>query len=179
MTELTLEEGLKHIQDLDKAAMEQAKRRWDSVAKPLNSLGLLEEAIIKIAGIQKDSHVNLEKKAVVICCGDNGIVEEGVTQTGQEVTGIVTQNFTKGESCVCLMAKQAGAAVLPIDLGVASELSGTEKDFPDLDHQIRIWDRKISRGTRNFLYGPAMERRQAVQALETGILAAGHLKEKG
>lgn len=179
MTELTLEEGLKHIQDLDKAAMEQAKRRWDSVAKPLNSLGLLEEAIIKIAGIQKDSHVNLEKKAVVICCGDNGIVEEGVTQTGQEVTGIVTQNFAKGESCVCLMAKQAGAAVLPIDLGVASELSGTEKDFPDLDHQIRIWDRKISRGTRNFLYGPAMERRQAVQALETGILAAGHLKEKG
>ena len=75
---------------------------------------------------------------MVICCGDNGIVEEGVTQTGQEVTGIVTQNFAKGETRLPDGKAGGCVAVLPIDLGVASELSGTEKDFPDLDHQIRI-----------------------------------------
>ena len=127
--EIRIKEGLKLVQKLDERAMVQAKKRWDSVAKPLNSLGLLEEAVIKIAGIQKTPDVNLNKKAVVICCGGNGIVEEGVTQTGQEVTAIVTENFTRGESCVCLMAKQAGAKVFPIDLGVAAELSARKKRF--------------------------------------------------
>ena len=29
---------------------EEARRRWDSVAKPLHSLGLLEDLVVRIAG---------------------------------------------------------------------------------------------------------------------------------
>ena len=35
--------------------MEQAKKRWDTIAKPLDSLGLLEEAVVRIAGLTGDS----------------------------------------------------------------------------------------------------------------------------
>lgn len=176
---MRLEDGLKQVRGLDMQSVKQAKKRWDSVAKPLNSLGLLEEAIIKIAGIQENAQVNIEKKAIVICCADNGIVREGVTQTGQKVTGIVTKNFARGESCVCLMAKQAGARVIPIDLGVASSIPGAVKEFPDDENKIQIWDQKIRWGTNSFLHGPAMEKEQAVLAMETGILAAAHLKKQG
>ena len=97
-----LEETTRNINGPDTAAMEQARKRWDSVAKPLKSLGFLEDALIQIAGITGDPKIQIEKKAVVIFCGDNGIVEEGVTQTGQDVTAVVTENFSKGESCVFL-----------------------------------------------------------------------------
>ena len=130
MKSIALDEALKRVGQPDEKAMELAKKRWDSVAKPLGSLGALEDAIIRIAGILKTPEVRLDKKAIVICCGDNGIVEEGVTQTGQEVTGIVTENFARGDSCVCLMAEQAGARIIPIDLGVAADLAGTAKEFP-------------------------------------------------
>ncbi len=43
----------------------------------------------------REEKVNLGKKALVAMCADNGVVEEGVTQTGQEVTAIVADNFVK------------------------------------------------------------------------------------
>ncbi|MFR4579115.1 MAG: nicotinate-nucleotide--dimethylbenzimidazole phosphoribosyltransferase [Clostridium fessum] len=39
-------------------------------------------------------------------CADNGVVEEGVSQTGQEVTAAVVSNMTRGRSCSCLMAEK-------------------------------------------------------------------------
>ena len=83
---MTLEEAKKAIKEPDQQAMELCKRRWDSIAKPLHSLGKLEDNLVKIAGITGSADIHLEKKALVTMCADNGVVEEGVTQTGQEVT---------------------------------------------------------------------------------------------
>ena len=101
---MKLENRIEQIHPISEEAMERARERWSHVAKPLGSLGLLEDAVVKIAGIQGQEKIRISKKALVIMCADNGIVEEGVTQTGQEVTGVVTENFTKGRSCVCIMA---------------------------------------------------------------------------
>ena len=102
---------------------------------------------------------------------------------------MVAQNLSMGVSCVCLMAEQAKASVFPVDMGVAGELHGygefqdgvtgmvsTEGGGPVKNY---IWNRKLSRGTRNFLKEPAMSREQAIDALEAGIELAGHLKEQG
>ena len=35
---------------------------------------------------------------------DNGVVAEGVTQTGQEVTKTVTENMTKHNATICIMS---------------------------------------------------------------------------
>lgn len=84
---MTLDEAVKKVRPLDEKAMEGARKRWDSIAKPLHSLGELENMLTQIAGITGTPEVRVEKKAVVAMCADNGVVEEGVTQTGQEDDG--------------------------------------------------------------------------------------------
>ena len=86
MLEKILNQKLEEIKPLDVESMRQAEERWKTVAKPLHSLGKLEEAVIRMAGIREDADFIMKKKGLVIFCADNGVVAEGVTQTGQEVT---------------------------------------------------------------------------------------------
>ena len=90
------------IKPLDENAMEEARAHWMTVGKPLFSLGSLEDAVIQIAGIKGTSDFELRKRGLIIMCADNGVVEEGVTQTGQEVTAIVADNFTRGEAVAAI-----------------------------------------------------------------------------
>lgn len=181
-----IEQRIRQIHGLDKKAMEEAGKRWDQIAKPLNSLGLLEEMLIQIAGISGSSQICLDKKAVLVFCGDNGIVEEGVTQTGQEVTAVVAENLARGDSCVCIMAEKAKAAVYPVDMGVSRKLTGYG-EFADgrdgLDHtgnvRYPILNRRLMAGTRNYLYMPAMDRNTAVQGILSGMDIVGQLKKRG
>ena len=166
--ETTLSQLNTRIGPLDKNAMAEAQRRWDSIAHPLNSLGMLERDIIRIAGITGDPNVDLSKKAVVAMCADNGVVAEGVTQTGQEVTAIVTENMSKGDTSVCCMARVAGAEVIPVDIGVARPVTGEN-----------IRQCCVRRGTANMTKGPAMSREEAAKAVMTGILLVEELKQVG
>lgn len=162
---------LSQIKPLDQKAMEMARKRWSQVAKPLNSLGILEDNVVKLAGIAGTSRVEIKKRALLIFCSDNGIVEEGVTQTGKEVTAVVTENMTRGNSSVCLMARRAAVDVFPVDIGVSRDLN------PGFLHPLL--NRKIAYGTKNFKKEPAMTRQQALQAIETGILLVKNLSESG
>lgn len=168
MAARSIEQVIGAIQPLDERAMAQAKRHWDSVAKPLGSLGLLERDIIQIAGITGRADVELGKKAVVAMCADNGVVAEGVTQTGQEVTAIVTENMGSGDTSVCRMAGVAGAKVIPVDIGVARPLTGGG-----------VRQCCIRRGTANMTQGPAMTREEAVRAVLTGVELVEELKGEG
>ncbi len=141
------------------------KKKWDNIAKPLHSLGKLEDLLIRIAGMKASADLSLEKKALVVMCADNGVVEEGVTQSGQEVTAIVSDNFKTGRTTAAIMCKKAGADLIPVDIGVASD--------------TQILNRKIAYGTRNMAKEPAMTRAQAIRALETGIDLVRELSEKG
>lgn len=165
---LTLEKVIDTIKEPDSEAASLAKRRWDSVAKPLNSLGVLERDLIRIAGVKGTPRFSIGRKAIVVMCADNGIVAEGVTQTGREVTAIVAEHMGEGTSCVCRMAAVAGAQVIPVDIGIAGEVSS-----PGI---LRM---KVAPGTRNFLKEAAMSRRETVQALETGIAVAGEMSRRG
>ena len=163
-----LEETLAAIVPADRAAMDAAWQRWDSIAKPLRSLGLLEEAVVRIAGMTGTPAVKLGRRAVIAMCADNGVVAQGVTQTGQEVTAIVTENMSTGDTSVCRMAAAAGAEVIPVDIGVARPVAGE-----------RIRQYNVRRGTADMTQGPAMTREEAVQAVETGIELVRELKGKG
>ena len=166
-----LEELLEQIQKPDKEVLKESAFRWSKVAKPLNSLGILEEDIMQIAGIAGTADVSLAKKALIIMCADNGVVAEGVSQTGQEVTAVVTANLTRGDSCACLMAKQAGVDVYPVDIGVACPIGETGKKHPLINRKIRF-------GTADFLKERAMTRAETVKALLTGISMVEELKQK-
>lgn len=163
---MTLEETLAQIKPLDERAMETASKRWDSIAKPLHSLGKMEKMVIQIAGITGNPDMHINKRALVPMCADNGVVEEGVTQTGQEVTAIVAENFLSGDTSACVMCRQCGTKVIPVDIGMA------------VDTKVAT-DLKVACGTANMTKGPAMTREQAVQALEAGIEMVRRLKEDG
>ncbi len=163
---MKLEEAISKVKPLNQEAMIIAQKRWDSIAKPLHSLGKLETTIIQIAGMTGTSEVDISKRALVPMCADNGVVEEGVTQTGQEITALVANNFLKGITTACVMAKQCGVDVVPVDVGIA------------VDTQVRT-DLKVAYGTKNMTKGPAMTREEAIRGIEAGIQIACELKEQG
>lgn len=163
---MTLKEAVAQVKPLDQKAMDFAQKRWDSIAKPLHSLGKMEDLIIQIAGITGETQIDIGKKALVAMCADNGVVEEGVTQTGQEITALVADAFQEGVSTVCMMCKQYGVDVHPVDVGMV------------VDTTVRT-DLKVAYGTKNMTKEPAMTKEQAVKAIEAGIAMAAELKEKG
>ena len=163
---MTLEETMQKIRPVDAAVMAAAKQHWDGLGKPLGSLGRLEKALIQIAGIQRTGDVHIDRKALVIMCADNGVVEEGVTQCGQEVTATVAENFLDEKSCVAIMCRRAGTKICPVDIGMAVDTPRVEK-------------RKIAYGTKNMAKEPAMTREQAVAAIEVGIAKAEELHAQG
>ena len=164
--ERLLIEKFKTIKPVEKSYEEQAKRRWKTVAKPLFSLGKLEDAVIRMAGIRRKVDFEIRKKGLLIFCADNGVVSEGVTQTGQEVTAIVAENFLSGDTSACVMSRQCGTKVIPVDIGMT------------VDTRVST-DLKVACGTANMTKGPAMTRMQALQAILTGIHQVKEKKEAG
>ena len=175
---MNLEKALKEITSSKKDVMEKSIKRWDSIAKPLRSLGSLEEAIVKIASMTGNINVNIDKKALIIMCADNGVVKEQVTQTGSEVTAIVAENFTKKKATVSIMAEVSKTDVFPVDIGIERDMKNT-LDINEEVIPFRILNRKISYGTKNLYIEPAMTREETISAIEVGINLVKELKKKG
>ena len=152
----------------DAEAVRAAKYRWSSVAKPLDSLGRLEDALVAIAGLTGDAGYAIDKRAVLVLCADNGVVGQGVTQTGSEVTLALVRNLARGDISVCKMAEVARADVVGVDMGIHVDLK-----LPG------ILDRRIAAGTNDISAGPAMTREQAEAAIVHGIGLVADLRDKG
>ena len=143
------------IHPADVVTKGNAQKKWNSIAKPLHSLGKLEDHIMQIAALTGDTDVNLNRKALIVMCADNGVVEEGVTQTGQEVTAIVAENFLTCNTSAAIMCKKAGVDIFPIDIGMAAD--------------TKVPRYKTANGTANMTKGPAMTRDEAIKGIEAGV----------
>ena len=147
-------------------AKELSQRRWDQVAKPLNSLGKLEALVVQLAGIQNTPDVRIAKRCALIFCADHGVVAEGVSQSGCEVTALVAKSIAEGTANVNLMAAVSHTDVFAVDMGMLHAVPGT-------------LDRRVAAGTQNMTQAPAMTRAQAEQALQHGMDLVGEMKAKG
>lgn len=165
---MTLEDMIRAIVPADREAMARAQKKWDAVGKPLGSLGLLEDAVVRMAGVFGTPDFAIDRKCVVVMCADNGVVAQGVSQSGQEVTAIVARNLAERRSSVCKMAKIAGAEVYPVDVGVAIPV-----EHPGIAQCC------VRRGTRNMAAEPPMTRKETVRAIEVGIQTAEQLANDG
>ena len=151
--------------EIDAAVYTAAKEKWKKVAKPLGSLGAFEDIVSQIAAVQGTLNIDVSKRCVIVVCADNGVVEEGVTQTDSSVTAVVAENIVRGEATVCIAAKTANAEVIPVDIGVACDTVGT-------------LNKKIAYGTKNMARVKAMTRGETERAIETGIeLACDYAKQ--
>ena len=143
-----------------------ARERWDSIAKPLRGLGFLEDAVVKICALTGDLDCPLAPRAVTVFCADNGVVAQGVTQTGQEITALVAENMTRGQASICHMAAHAGAKVFPVDVGMVREVP-----------HMSLLCHSHGRGTGDITQGPAMSRAEAESCMADGYQAARTLAE--
>lgn len=165
---MDLYEAIKQIRPADKAAYQAASDHWNNLGKPLYSLGLLEQAVCRMAAVRGDWRVTADKPGLIVMCADNGVVAEGVSQVGQDVTASVTKNFTTRGTSVAVMADHAGVRLFPVDIGVNAELN-----CPGLI------ERKIAMGTRNMVKEPAMTRDEARRAIEVGIEMVAECQRQG
>lgn len=165
---LTVEELITSKVPVDSAASEAAGHQWNSIAKPLGSLGLLEEDVIRIAALTGDPDVRLDRRALLVFCADNGVVAQGVAQTSYTVTGKVATALAKGTSTVNPMARLAGCEVIPVDMGI--------RDFTPVQG---VLNRRIGNGTSDISRGPAMTREQCRQAIACGADLVRELAEQG
>ena len=147
------------IRPLDEEAMAQAQARQDQLTKPPGSLGRLEELSIQLAGIQGKPRPQIRHKAIITMASDHGVVAEGVSLFPQEVTAQMIDNFLHGGAGISVIARQVGARVIVVDMGVATELESNPQ----------LLSRKVAQGTQNICLGAAMTHEQAVKAIETGI----------
>ena len=103
---------------------------WDQAAKPIDGMGRFEALTAQIGAIRGTEQIDIGKKAVLILCADNGIVEEGVSQSGPEVTEAVVRQMAVKQSSVGRMAACIGAETIPVDIGMRSQTPPPgEEDF--------------------------------------------------
>ena len=165
---IKLQKVLSEIECSYKESEKRAKEYIDSLAKPIGSLGLLEEIAARYAGITGNIKNTINKKAVVVMAADNGVCEEGVSAAPQIITKVMTAAMPKMLTGVGVLSRYAGADIRVIDIGVKGEINHPE-----------ILSKKVMQGTNNMCQGPAMSREEAVKAIEIGIEAAEQLIMEG
>lgn len=156
------------IPKADRKLFDAIKDNWNSIAKPLDGMGRMETLLCQIGAVQGTTEVKTSPRTLIIMCGDNGVVAEGVSQSGQDVTLAVAKNMGLKKSSACKMAQCAGVDILTVDVGV-----NTDEEIPG------VLNRKVRRGTRDFLVEPAMTEEEVLAAIETGIDMVRKCKEQG
>ena len=163
-----LEAALSRIAPADECARAAAYAEWDSIAHPLRGLGDFEDAVACIAAAQGSAEVAEFPRALAVFFSDNGVVAEGVSQSGQDVTRAVARNMCEGATSACRMAAFAGAEVVPVDVGMARGIE-----------DARMVRANVRRGSGNIAHGSAMSRDEAVRAIDVGIAVACGLVRAG
>lgn len=146
----------------------KVKRAWDKVSKPINSFGTFEAYHSKIAAIQGKDEPDLNHMRLIVCCGDHGVVEEGVSQTDQDVTRICATNIGKGLTTAGVMARSLGIDILSVDVGI-----NYAKEVP------YTLNRRVKYGTCNFLKQPAMSALEFSRAVQVGMDLVKESLEEG
>ena len=123
---------------------------------------------IEIAGMTRSITPTVKRKAIVTMAGDHGVVAENISKFPSEVTPQMVHNFVNGGAGINALAKQAGAEVLVVDMGVAADLN-------DLANANKIINKKVGLGTDNIAVGPAMSKAMAKRSIESGIDIANAL----
>ena len=154
-------QNLPRILPLDRPAMKEAEKRWDSLTKPPKSLGKLEDVVIQLAGIQKKSMPVINKKTVLCYAADHGVVEEGVSPSRQKVTAEMVQNFVNGGAAISVLAHEAEAELIVINAGMANSVN-----------HPRIIQKPVASGTANMAKEPAMTESQVYDSLKLGYSTA-------
>ncbi|HHW92898.1 MAG TPA: nicotinate-nucleotide--dimethylbenzimidazole phosphoribosyltransferase [Clostridiaceae bacterium] len=163
-------EAMQSIASPNREGERRAKFRWNSLCKPIGSFGVLETIIVRLAGLSPGDELLLRPRVVFVFAADNGIVKEGVSQAGQEVTAQVVRNIADGRATINILGRETGCVVVPVNLGVAE----LEPDYPGVVHTP-----VMPKGTNNFAIEDAMSEEEMMIALRVGMELALKASSEG
>ncbi len=164
------EDAAARVTPIDQDAEAAAAVLHARLTKPAGSLGLLEPLGVRLAGMAGECPPPVPSPATVaVFAGDHGVIAQGVTPWPQEVTAQMVANFASGGAAINVLARQAGASVTVVDVGVASDLSG-------LDGIVHA---NVRRSTRDLSVEPAMTREEVDAALDVGARIACQSADSG
>ena len=146
-----------------------AKKHWDSIAKPLDSLGEFEKIFQKLSAIYESEIPDISSKCITVMCADNGIVKEGISQSDKDVTLAVAKSMALGTSSIAVLSKAAGSKMAVFDMGIDS--------FDTEIYSLGVINHKLMHGTNNFIKEKAMPLDITLRALLTGISTVSELKD--
>jgi len=161
MTSDLIQEAIAYIRSVEDPELVRAIQvRWNSLTKPVGSLGKLETLVLRYGLIRGTAMPSISNKGLFIFCADHGVTAEGVSAYPAEVTGQMVRNFLRGGAAINVLCRQFTIKPVVVDVGVRG---GTE---------LGVVQRKIAPGTRNFTREEAMTAAQAVESVEIGIRLA-------
>ncbi|MGO9028605.1 MAG: nicotinate-nucleotide--dimethylbenzimidazole phosphoribosyltransferase [Acidimicrobiales bacterium] len=154
------------IDPVDPVAASATSDHLDRLTKPQGSLGRLEDLAVQLSGIAGESPPPLPEPATVaVFAGDHGVLGRGVSPWPVEVTAQMVANFCSGGAAVNVLATQAGADVVVVDVGVAT-------DIPPVPGGTEYLARNVRRGTADLSRQPAMTLDEVGRALDVGVNVA-------
>src|SRR3954462_14667023 len=146
------------IGPLDAAARAAALQRQSRLTKPTGALGRLEELSVWASGVQgKCPPQQFERVRVVLIAADHGIAQAGVSAYPPEVTAQMVANFLSGGAAVNVLARETGASVRVVDMGVRADVAGADSRF------------KVCYSTRPIDTEDALDGEQLAAALRAGV----------
>ena len=148
-----------NIQPVNREMQAAIQQKIDNLNKPKGSLGRLEELAMQVCLIQQTLEPSTAHPCHLLLGGDHGIEREGVSVSPREVTWQQMINFTRGGGGVNMFCRQHDFKLRIVDVGV---------DY-DLSNVSGIINRKIARGTKNFLYEAAMSEEEFDRAIAVGV----------
>lgn len=155
---------------VDRQAAADADARQLRLTKPAGALGRLEALGSDLAAIDGTVPPPVpDPVAVGVFAGDHGVLAEGVSSWPREVTAQMIANVATGGAAVNVLARQVGASVTVVAVGVATP-------WPE---GAGVIDRNVRAGTDNLAVGPAMSASDARAALDVGAAVAADLVAKG
>lgn len=156
------------ITPVDARAGERTRAYLDTLTKPPGSLGQLEALAIQLGAITGTATPSVSSPSVVVFAADHGVAEEGVSAFPQAVTAQMVANFANGGAAINVFARQIGARVDVVDVGVAAPL-----DLPG------VIDARVRAGTANFTKTDAMSRDETLAAMGAGVAAVERARNAG
>jgi nicotinate-nucleotide--dimethylbenzimidazole phosphoribosyltransferase len=180
-----LEALVASIGPLDGEAMATTARRLDALTKPPGSLGRLERLAVSLAGIVGHTVTGIEQPAIAVFAADHGVTARGVSPYPSEVTRQMLANFASGGAAINVLARSSSIDLVVVDVGIAvpepdeGRAARQGHAVPPAGSRVSVVVDRVAAGTRDLSTGPAMTRRETLEALAAGRRIANDLVAAG
>ena len=167
-----LHSAIGRVRSIDPTWRDRANARLDRLTKPPGSLGRLEWIAARLCAIQETVSPRAVPARIAVFAADHGVAVEGVSAYPSAVTAQMVGNFLRGGAAINVLAREAGADVCVVDIGVAGNVDAGGDAAAFLSRPVR-------RGTCNIARGAAMSPDDLSAAIEAGIDVAERAARDG